>query len=84
MADVLTWLRGGLEALDEPREIITAHDAHRGAAQIAGVQALDERPRSLLLMSAAQLVSASPETGLKQALPPSRRADSNRGPLHYE
>ena len=58
MSAVLTWLRGGLEALDEPREILMTHQADRGAAQVAGVQALEERPRSLLLMSAAQLVSA--------------------------
>lgn len=67
MADVLTWLRGGLEALDEPREILTSHCAERGAAQIAGVQALDERPRSLLLMSAAQLVSAYRFPGVEHA-----------------
>jgi len=58
MADVLSWLRGGLEALDEPREILMAHHAEQGAAQVAALQALEERPRSLLLMSAAQLVSA--------------------------
>jgi hypothetical protein len=58
MADVLTSLRGGLEALDEPREILMTHHAEQGAAQVAALQALEERPRSLLLMSAAQLVSA--------------------------
>ncbi len=58
MGEVLGWLRGGVEALDEPREIATRCDAFEAAHALAGVQALDERPRSLLLMSAAQLLSA--------------------------
>lgn len=58
MADVLAWLRGGTDALDIPREHARDHDANRAAHALAGVQALDERPRSLLLMSAAQLISA--------------------------
>ena len=56
MGDVLGWLRGGVDALDEPRHLLTNADALRAADQLAGVQALDERPRSLLTMSAAQLV----------------------------
>jgi type IV secretion system protein VirD4 len=63
MADVLGWLRGGVDALDRPREILSGdHDsgmlAWQSAEALAGVQALDERPRSLLLMSAAQLLGA--------------------------
>lgn len=63
MAEVLAWLRGGVDALDRPREILMAHTdpdalAWMAAEALAGVQALDERPRSLLLMSAAQLISA--------------------------
>lgn len=56
MADVLGWVRGGVDALDEPRQLLADHDALRAADQLAGVQALDDRPRSLLMMSAAQLV----------------------------
>jgi len=56
MADVLGWLRAGVDGLDEPRALLTEASAARAADQLAGVQALDERPRSLLLMSAAQLV----------------------------
>lgn len=58
MASVHQWLRGGIESLDAPREILAGHDANAAADAIAGVQALDDRPRSLLLMSAAQLVDA--------------------------
>jgi type IV secretion system protein VirD4 len=63
MADVLGWLRGGVDALDRPREILASNDdpaslSWASADALAGVQALDERPRSLLLMSAAQLISA--------------------------
>jgi type IV secretion system protein VirD4 len=63
MGDVLGWLRGGVDALDRPREILASNNdsktlAWASADALAGVQALDERPRSLLLMSAAQLISA--------------------------
>ena len=56
MAAVLGWLRAGVAGLDEPREILRGHGASGVADVIAGVQELDERPRSLLLMSAAQLL----------------------------
>lgn len=58
MALVHEWLRSGIDGLDEPRAILTRHGAQRAADAIAGIQGLDERPRSLLLMSAAQLVDA--------------------------
>ncbi|MDO8184646.1 type IV secretory system conjugative DNA transfer family protein [Conexibacter sp. JD483] len=59
MGEVLGWLRGGLDGLDEPREILLAHDAEAAAARaLADVQQLDERARSYLLISAAQLISA--------------------------
>lgn len=63
MADVLLWLRGGVDALDRPREILAAATdpallTWLSAEALAGVQALDERARSYLLMSAAQLISA--------------------------
>lgn len=56
MVDVLGWLRAGVAGLDEPREILRGQGAPGVADVIAGVQELDERPRSLLLMSAAQLL----------------------------
>jgi hypothetical protein len=56
MTDVLGWLRTGVAGLDEPREILREHGAWVAADAIVGVQELDERPRSLLLMSAAQLL----------------------------
>jgi len=58
MADVLGWLRGGVDALDVPRELLDGNGAQHAALALAGVQALDERPRSLLSMSAAQLIGA--------------------------
>jgi len=59
LASVHDWLRSGIEGLDEPRTILLDRSAHVGAAAaLAGVQEMDERPRSLLLMSAAQLVDA--------------------------
>ncbi len=58
MALVHEWLRSGIDGLDEPRSILARHGAQRAADAIAGIQGLDERPRSLLLMSAAQLVDA--------------------------
>ena len=58
MALVHEWLRSGIDGLDEPRSILSRHGARRAADAIAGIQSLDERPRSLLLMSAAQLVDA--------------------------
>jgi type IV secretion system protein VirD4 len=56
MADVLGWLRAGVAGLDEPRDVLREHGAPGVADVIVGVQELDERPRSLLLMSAAQLL----------------------------
>jgi type IV secretory pathway TraG/TraD family ATPase VirD4 len=56
MTDVLGWLRAGVAGLDEPREILRARGASVAANAVVGVQELDERPRSLLLMSAAQLL----------------------------
>ncbi len=58
MVLVHEWLRSGIDGLDEPRSILVRHGAARAADAIAGIQSLDERPRSLLLMSAAQLVDA--------------------------
>jgi len=58
MSSIHRWLRSGIEGLDEPRAILSARSAAAAADSIAGLQALDERPRSLLLMSAAQLVDA--------------------------
>lgn len=58
MSAVHEWLRAGIDGLDEPRSILATHHAGAATAAIAGIQALDERPRSLLLMSAAQLVDA--------------------------
>lgn len=63
MADVLGWLSGGVDALDPPREILAGcqdPDLLTGVAAqaLAGVQAMDERPRSLLVMSARQLIGA--------------------------
>jgi type IV secretion system protein VirD4 len=63
MGDVLGWLRGGVDALDVPREILVAHTdpdtlAWASAEALAGVQSLDDRARTYLMMSAAQLISA--------------------------
>lgn len=72
MADVLGWLRGGVDALDHPRKILEENDdpktiAWASAEALAGVQMLDERARSLLLMSAAQLVGAYRLSGVQEA-----------------
>lgn len=56
MADLLGWLKSGIEGLDEPRLILAERDVHEAAQIVAGVQALDERPRSYLLPSASQLI----------------------------
>jgi type IV secretion system protein VirD4 len=58
MSDVLAWIRGGTDGLDEPRTLLEDRGATMVASAVAGVQALEDRPRSLLLMSAAQLVDA--------------------------
>jgi type IV secretory pathway TraG/TraD family ATPase VirD4 len=58
MSVVHGWLRSGIDGLDEPRQILSTNYAHAASDSIAGIQALDERPRSLMLMSAAQLVDA--------------------------
>lgn len=57
MADVLRWTRSGVNGLDEPRELLEAHGAWDVAQMLAGVQEMDGRQRSLLLSSAAQLLS---------------------------
>lgn len=67
MADVLRWLRSGVDGLDEPRALLTQHGEFAPADQLVGVQALEERPRSLLLMSAAQLVDVYRFPALQQA-----------------
>jgi type IV secretory pathway TraG/TraD family ATPase VirD4 len=72
MADVLGWLRGGVDALDRPRELLAREPevdtlAWASAEAIAGVQALDERARSYLTMSAAQLISAYRLPAVQQA-----------------
>ncbi len=58
MADIHGWLRSGIDGLDEPRAILSERSADAAANALAGIQAQDERPRSLLLMSAAQLIDA--------------------------
>ena len=58
MGDVQDWLRSGVDALDVPRRILEDAGARQAGDAIAGLQALDERPRSLVLMSASQLVDA--------------------------
>lgn len=58
MAAVLEWLRSGVDALDEPRTILSRRGSPAAEQAVAGIQAYDERPRSLLLMSAAQLIDA--------------------------
>lgn len=73
VADVLGWLRGGVDALDVPRRVLEAEvaaerqrpqqlgtHAAQSVADLAGVQSgeMDDRARSLLMMSAAQLVGA--------------------------
>lgn len=68
MADVLRWLKSDVDGLDEPRHILQGHEAHDAATLLAGVQALDERPRSYLLPSASQLIDG-------YRFPSVRRAD---------
>lgn len=60
MVDVLGWLRGGVDALDEPRDILFDHGAVHAAQALAAVQAPDmaDRTRALLTITAAQLVGA--------------------------
>ncbi len=58
MADVLRWTRGGVNGLDEPRELLEDRGAWEAARLLAGVQAMDGRQQSLLLSSGAHLVSA--------------------------
>lgn len=58
MVDVLHWVRGGTQALEEPRQILADHDAHAGEAALIDVQALDVRTMSLLSATASQLVGA--------------------------
>lgn len=68
MADVLRWLKSDVDGLDEPRRILQRVEAHDAATLLAGVQALDERPRSYLLPSASQLIDG-------YRFPSVRRAD---------
>ncbi len=56
MGDVQDWLRAGVEKLDVPRGILERAGADQAADALAGLQALEDRPRSLVLMSASQLV----------------------------
>jgi hypothetical protein len=84
MADVLAWMRGGTDALDEPRSLLEERGATSAASAVAGVQALEDRPRSLLLMSAAQLVDAYRFPDLEQPdLPVFRPADLLEGGTLY-
>jgi len=79
MASIHGWLRSGVEGLDEPRAILLARSAAAAADSIAGIQALDERPRSLLLMSAAQLVDAYRFPSVQQADRPDFRPEDLLG-----
>jgi hypothetical protein len=84
MADVLAWMRGGTDGLDEPRTLLEKRGATNAASAIAGVQALEDRPRSLLLMSAAQLVDAYRFPDLEQPdLPAFRPKDLLDGGTLY-
>jgi type IV secretion system protein VirD4 len=56
MSDVLGWLKADVEGLDHPRHQLECYGAEEAARIVAGVQALDERPRSYLLASASQLI----------------------------
>jgi len=58
MADVYDWLLVGLEALDEPREILQAHGADRAVVALRALQQMDPKAQGFVLMSAAQLLSA--------------------------
>jgi hypothetical protein len=58
MVDVLRWVRGGAQALEEPRLILADHDALAGEVALLDVQALDAKTLSLLSATASQLVSA--------------------------
>lgn len=80
MSAIHEWLRSGIEGLDEPRSILAAKNAVPAAGDaIAGIQALDERPRSLLLMSAAQLVDAYRFPSVQQADRPDFRPEDLLG-----
>jgi hypothetical protein len=84
MSDVLAWMRGGTDGLDEPRDLLEDSGATMIASAIAGIQALEDRPRSLLLMSAAQLVDAYRFPDLEQPdLPVFRPADLLEGGTLY-
>ena len=58
MSDVLAWLKAGVDGLDQPRQLLLDHRANEPAQIVAGIQALDERPRSYLMPSASQLIDA--------------------------
>ena len=84
MSDVLAWTRRGTDGLDEPRSLLEEHGAPMVASAVAGVQALEDRPRSLLLMSAAQLVDAYRFPDLEQPdLPAFRPKDLLEGGTLY-
>ncbi|HXE43832.1 MAG TPA: type IV secretory system conjugative DNA transfer family protein [Conexibacter sp.] len=58
MSDVYDWLLVGADALDEPREILHAHDADRAVVALRALQAMDPKAQGFVLMSAAQLLGA--------------------------
>lgn len=58
MADVYDWLLVGADALDEPREILHAHDADRAVVALRALQQMDPKAQGFVLMSAAQLLGA--------------------------
>jgi type IV secretion system protein VirD4 len=58
MEDVVRWLSDDERDRDEPVEILEDRGARAAATLVNGAWALDQRPRSLVLMSALQLVDA--------------------------
>jgi len=58
MADVYDWLLVGADALDEPREILHAHEAGRAVVALRALQQMDPKAQGFVLMSAAQLLGA--------------------------
>jgi len=58
MAEVYDWLLVGADALDEPREILQAHDADRALVALQALQQMDPKAQGFVLMSAAQLLGA--------------------------
>lgn len=58
MGQVLDWARADARSLDKPANILREAGATQAVAALKGLQLLDERPRSLTMMSASQLVDA--------------------------